>query len=740
MPLGLWLVGGCFLLWPLSAFLPEGEGQWPDWRRRVVEILGENLMGGMRTPQPWVTLEAWLMMVGVAAWVVWCVGQDWPWSRLRGLVILLLIGTSILVTLAWVGYFTGVYVGVWEQRTEHAKVFGFFQNRNQTGTVLALTALLVGALIDMDLRHRKLRVLAPLWALFYVPLLGGMFLTGSRMGVLVFFVGMLGWFVIRQIQRRRRWNIGVVFMSLFLVLGAGFMVFGGRAFYRLHALVMGGGDLLEKDLRFSIFQNIMRIGGEFAIWGVGLGQFPSVFAQYQDFALTSYARLLHPESSWLWVFVEMGAVAVMVLAGMVLFYVLKSFPVRVGEGLALRVAAYVGCVLFFINMGFDVPGHRVGAVMLLGLMLGMSVRNKEWGVIGRWFSYMGRGIGLGVMGLGVVFLLSSSGVVAMPTSAEAERLNDLVMRYVKNEEMKVAREVVDDWLGIQPLNARALFIRGQLCAVMEDWDGAQSNFKVARMLEPFSPGRARVEALIWLDQNPVLAVEAWRDILERGDPGRRANYFGELFGLMRPKGEDGLRYLRWLARRQVDVYLRYLMLLSAKDFNEEVRAELESPEWIISLDTRQRDQLLLYWARVGNAEELHRLFTEYSDWKELHRLAYGWMLYRLGRFEEAYNVLVAVIERPTLPAVRLPTDRESVRKAYYRQSEHFHVIYQYILLLKEERNFEELIRTVERARRLENSPSYLIYLHAVYLAELGNWEGACKEILNYYQAASSVKR
>ncbi len=738
MPLGLWLVAGCFLLWPLSAFLPLGEGQWPDWRLRIVEILGENLMGGMRTPQPWVTLEAWLVMVGMAAWVVWCIGQDWAWSRLRALVILLLCGVSILVVLAWVGYFTGVYIGVWELRTEHAKVFGFFLNRNQTGTALALTALLVGALIDMDLRHRKFKVLVPLWAVFYIPLLGGLFLTGSRMGVLVFFIGMLGWFVIRQIQRRRGWNMGVVFISLLLILAAGFMIFGGRAFHRIHALVMGE-DVLAEDLRFGIYENIMRVGGEFAVWGMGLGQFRSVFAQYQDFVLTSYERLLHPESSWLWVFVEMGAVAVMVLAGMVLFYVLKSFPVRVGEGLALRVAAYVGCVLFFINMGFDVPGHRVGGAMLLGLLLGVSMRNKGWDVAGGFFSRIARGLGLGVMGIGLVFLLSSSGMIEVPSSSEAERLGDVAMRHVENKEINAARDVVNDWLRIQPLNAGALFIRGQLCAAMEDWDGAQSNFRVARILEPFSPRRAQVEARIWLDQNPVLAVEAWREILEKGEPGRRADYFGMLFSMMRPKGEDGLRYLRRLARRQVDIYLRYLTLLSAKDFNEEMKGELESPEWIISLSSLQRDQLLLYWARVGDVEELNRFFTEYPDWKEAHRRAYGWMLYRMNRFEEAYKALVMVIEKPVLPALMLPADRESVRKAYYRQSEHLPIIYQYILLLKEEGNFRELIRTVERARKLKNSPTYLIYLHAIYLAEVENWERACKELLSYDQAAGKKR-
>jgi tetratricopeptide (TPR) repeat protein len=740
MPLGLWLVGGSFLVWPLVGFLPFAEENWPAWRSRVVEILGENLMGGMRTPQPWVTLEAWLLMIGMGGWILWCLGQDWVWSRLRSLVILLLSGMSILVVLAAVGYFTGVYLGVWELRTEHAKVFGFFQNRNQTGTVLALTAVFIWALIDMDLRHRKLKTWAPLWGVFYIPILGGLFLTGSRMGVLVFFGGMLAWFIITQLQRKKKQvGVAVVFVSSFLMLGAAFMIFGGRAFDRFFSLIIGE-DILAEDLRFAIYKNIMVVGGEFALWGAGLGQFASVFAQYQDFTLTHYARLLHPESSWLWLFVEVGLVGVMVLMGMVLFFIIKSFPVRVGHSLSLRIAAYVGGVLFFINMMFDVPGHRVGGVMFLGLLLGFSMQNKEWLPTGGFYGMVARGIGAGVVGVGIFLMLSSSGMIEMPNSATGERLQAAALKSVENKEFNGALSMVDRWLKIEPLNAVALFMRGQLSAQLEDWDEAYNYFRVARMLEPFSVKRAYVEGQIWLYQNPVLTVEAWREILEKGDPERRGDYFGSLFSQMRPLGGEALHLLRRIARRQVDIYLKYLTLLSAKDFDDEMKYELESPEWIISLKPEQREQLFLRWARIGSVETLEQLFIQYPDWVKMHLLPYGWMLYRLNRFEEAYKALEASIERPVLPMVTLPTDRKSVRRAYYRQSEHFHIIYQYILLLKEEGNLSELIRVVERAQKLKNAPIYFTYLEAIYSAQAGSWEKACKQLLNYYQLALRAKR
>jgi tetratricopeptide (TPR) repeat protein len=275
---------------------------------------------------------------------------------------------------------------------------------------------------------------------------------------------------------------------------------------------------------------------------------------------------------------------------------------------------------------------------------------------------------------------------------------------------------------------------------MGDWEGAYNNFRVARMLMPFSVGQARIEGRIWVRQNPHLALEAWRDILEKGDPQRRVSYFGEVFNLMKPLGADGLRYLRRIARRQTDIYLKYLKWLSAKDFAEEIKGELESPEWIISLTDQQREELFVHWAMFGNLEDMEGLFTRYPEWTQIHKVPYGWMLYKTKRYEEAYRFLEAGIEKPKLPQITLPVNREKVRKAYDQQPDHVPVIYQYILLLKEEGNYRELIRTIERARKVKNSPAYFIYLHGIYSAKIGDWEKASKELLDYYLAASRAKR
>ncbi|MCS7063733.1 MAG: O-antigen ligase family protein [Methylacidiphilales bacterium] len=739
-PWGLVIVASIFLLWPLNALMELPQEQWPLWRTRLVEIMGENLMGTKRSPQPWVTWESWLLLVGGGMWIIWCAGQDWPWSRLQALVVLLLSGISVLVILAAVGYFTGLYVGVWEMRTQHAKVFGFFLNRNQTGTVLALAGLFVAALIDMDLRHRRWRWRAPLWAMFYIPILGGMFLTGSRMAVILFFLGTVAWMVITQTQRQhRRWKTNVVLISILLVLVAGFMVFGGRAYDRLVALIMRETELAE-DLRLAIFENVLRVSGEFVAWGMGLGQFASVFPQYQDYPLTKYLKLLHPESSWLWAFLEMGVLGVALLLLATAFFLVSSFPNRESEGFALRAAAYVACIGFLVNMIFDVPAHRLGTIMLFGLLVGFAIKNKAWKdahVIVQWIA---RIVGAFVLTVGGYFISSSVGLFQFPSSAQAERLKQQIIKDVESKEIEVAQANLKSFLTIQPLNAQMLFMRGQIASMVQDFEVAQNSFRVARLVEPFSVDRAFVEAQIWLHHNPILAVEAWRDLLERGDPERRASYFGLLFSQMRPLGGEALRHLRRIARRHTDIYLRYLMMLNAKDFDSEMQNEIENPEWIVSLKSEQRDELLRYWARLGNPTQLEQFFLNYPTWCHIHRLAYGWMLYRLERYEEAYKALEASIEKPTLPSVTLPPDRESVRKAYYRQPDQFHIAYQYILLLKEEQNLPELIRALERVIRLENAPPYFTYLLGQNLSLVGEYARACKEMLNYYQEISSKKK
>src|SRR5207244_13302007 len=84
-------------------------------------------------------------------------------------------------------------------------------------------------------------------------------------------------------------------------------------------------------------------------------------------------RSLHPESDWLWVWSELGCVALLLIVLGAVLLIRRVAPLQVGTNQRFRLATLIGAVMFALHGLIDVSSHRVGtsysAMFLLGLSL-----------------------------------------------------------------------------------------------------------------------------------------------------------------------------------------------------------------------------------------------------------------------------------------------------------------------------------------------------------------------------------
>ena len=136
------------------AFLPAGWWVGDDWRDRLVRISGLQL-AATRSPQPWVTWEAFGLLLLGLSWAYYLFG--YVWQRKTAPSALRVFGTGIVVlaALALFGFITGHKVPFWPETGNSGVNFGFFPNRNQTASVLALGGIMINALAFENLRSRR---------------------------------------------------------------------------------------------------------------------------------------------------------------------------------------------------------------------------------------------------------------------------------------------------------------------------------------------------------------------------------------------------------------------------------------------------------------------------------------------------------------------------------------------------------------------------------------------------------
>ena len=164
--------------------------------------------------------------------------------------------------------------------------FGPFPNRNQTANLFGLTAVVILACGQDDIRHSRKRWIV--WLLGLAIVVAAIVLDFSRAGILILVAGITIWigvFVLRKISAPRI----ALGLSVLLILLTVMLIFGGQTLDRFHLRADGVGEITT-DLRWGIFQDALQLIRVSPWCGIGLGNFDAVFAMFRDASLTGSPR------------------------------------------------------------------------------------------------------------------------------------------------------------------------------------------------------------------------------------------------------------------------------------------------------------------------------------------------------------------------------------------------------------------------------------------------------------------
>ena len=148
---GFLLWAGLMLVATLDWALPARLLDLP-WRERL-GAAGFPL-SWCSSPEPWMSLRAWLALIGGLVWAGWCAGQDWTRRDRRMVSEGLAVGIGIIALVALSGW----HVPGWPVGTG----LGPFENRNQTALLFAVGGFLTVACgVERARKDGRLRKTGP---------------------------------------------------------------------------------------------------------------------------------------------------------------------------------------------------------------------------------------------------------------------------------------------------------------------------------------------------------------------------------------------------------------------------------------------------------------------------------------------------------------------------------------------------------------------------------------------------
>src|SRR5213076_2672532 len=287
------------------AFLPARWFFQPEWRAALVNDFGIQLPSTL-TPQPWITLSYLVSFVAGLSWLYIVSTQDLELHEVRFQLRLFTSGIALLAAICIALYLARTTLPVWHNEQN----FGPFPNRNQTGDLFGVTAIVILACAQDDLRKRRKRWIV--WILALLLIGAAIILNFSRFGIAILMAGSAFWLGALAFRQRSPWRLALgISLFLLLLLLTALLLFGGQTLERFHLHDFGSTGIAS-NRRWQIFHDTFRLIRDSPWCGIGFGNFESIFAISRD-ASVGDARVLHPESDWLWLWTEVGWPAVLLV-------------------------------------------------------------------------------------------------------------------------------------------------------------------------------------------------------------------------------------------------------------------------------------------------------------------------------------------------------------------------------------------------------------------------------------------
>jgi tetratricopeptide (TPR) repeat protein/O-antigen ligase len=698
----------------LAGFLPYNWFPAFPWREQLVKQHGIELPGTL-SPQPWLSLE---ILLGGFAGFVWCAYLlSRPRAmRRRGLIAIYCTGIATLALLAVIFFSTESVFSFWHAQSG----FGFFPNRNQTGNVFALAAVVSLALAYEGFSDG--RKAGFFWGAVCLLLGIALVLNYSRAGVGMFFVGSLMWLVWVGLTRRHRvrWTVGLAGLLCGMAV---FFLFGGKTLDRFLPQPENEADN-QINLRLQLQASGLPLLKTASWHGIGLGNFAPVFPAYRQDAVF-YKRVAHPESDWLWLGIEMGWLAPLLIWGALGCFLVRHWPRPDQPSFELRAAAVV-CVLLFVLHGFvDVSGHRLGAVLPALFLLSLIPARAGEGHARNETRMLYRALAILLIAVGGWWMASVFKLKVPMTTETLVKSREFVSLAFEQAVFGAVQPVADRALKWVPLDWHFYHSRG-LARAKRDTDPrqAQADFDRALYLEPNVPRVPYDQGKSWLEMGEAeLAVRAWQEALRRTPESERLRQFEQM--LTEAQGDPAvIKALGRLAGDSLDRKLAFLTLADPQDFIAEVKQLLEADPDLKTLSREQKARLFSLWSKKGDRDLLETRLAENLEWLEAGWRTAAALAANRRDFQGACELAQRFSSSPKLPTVTTQRSLLDLRRDYLVNTGDFSVGYVLSESLTKGGQTDEAIQVLNKLVTLPNCPTYFHFLRAQLLAKNGVWNEA----------------
>jgi len=695
------------------AFFPARWFFQPEWRAALNDI-GIHFPSTL-TPQPWITLSYLLSFAAGLSWLYVVSAQDLELHDVRFQLRLFTGGIALLAAICIAFYLERTTLPFWHNEQN----FGPFPNRNQTGDLFGLTAIVILACTQDDLRKRRKRWIV--WILALVLIVAAIVLNFSRSGIVILVAGSAFWLGVLALRQRSRRRLALGISLLLLLLLTALLLFGGQTFERFYIRDFITASA-SSNFRWRIFHDTFRLIRNSPWCGIGFGNFESIFAIFRS-ASPGDPRALHPESDWLWLWAELGwAAVVLTIAGITLL-VIRVSPLRVGTNQGYRLATLIVALLFAIHGIVDVSGHQVGtafaAIFLLGLSLHRPLSLKR----SQWMSILFRFVGLVLFAAGLSLVVAGGSAKLLPGSVGVSSAKQLSA--VANREGNYGETIALTTRALRwaPIDWQLYLSRAIGEVELKQTTNAVDDFRRARFLEPIAYEVPLAEGNAWLPYRPMLAVTAWRETLRRAGP-LRPEVYASMLSDASLRSPEVSRFLEAIGLSEHDLALPYLDRLSNVSFNRALTQLLKNDPNLRSFSETEKLALFAFWSERGDPEEISRAIEQRPEW-----LGYAWLgvaKYKASKndFRAAYELTQRYGEPVALPRVTTNLSLQDLEKRFAGAPNNYGIGYELYRAQMQNGRVDDALLTARHFSERPNSPAYFHFLEAQCWAEKQTWERA----------------
>ena len=729
-----WKINATFLAFALCAlvsFLPQTWFFTPDWRTALTNDFGIALPATV-TPQPWLTAGGFASLVAGLCWLYRVSAQELELRVARFQLQLFASGIVAIAALSILLYLTDHSIPSWN----NPRNFGPFLNRNQTADLFGVTSVLILASAQDDIRHGRKRWI--LWAIALSIVITAICLNFSRAGIVILVAASAIWIATVALRLDAPTRAGAacrisLAVSFLLLLVSALLVAGGETVARFHLEKSAGTDI-SSDFRWSIFRDTWQLIRSSPWVGVGLGNFESIFAIFRD-ASRGTTRSLHPESDWLWVWSELGWVAVpLILLGAVLL-VWRVAPLQVGTNQRFRLAALIGALMFALHGLVDVSGHRVGTAYSAMFLLGLSLHRPTQLQMSKTISWIFRILGVAFLVIGLSWTIAWRSMAMLPGAVGVGNAKQLAVVASRGHNFGEAINLTNRALDWAPLDWELYYLRATAeIGQREPAQKALDDFRRARFLEPNSESVPLQEGFVWLRVRPELALMAWREALRRAGPERK-DIFRTIMFTAKLRDPAARQIIRQLAFSEHDLALVYFAQLNAEEFRPAFSKFFDADPDLVAMKPEEKRELFQLWDSRGNINVLIAAVNKHPDW-----LQFTWRTvakYRgsSGDFRGACELMQKFDSKVVFPPEERGQSIEQLRERVYRDTNNFSAAY---TLYRQQMNrglVDDALATMRHFTVSRKPPAYFHLLEAQAWAAKGNWERSW----NAWQAFEKAK-